>query len=134
MTNLFTSDPNAIQLVAQPKRDYFELIILDQITIKVRDFKIVTASYWTNEQILIFVSYSQTSQLSKLIVCLCLKQNLLMDALNSEQLKSQVKALLKAMTCHSILRWIEAKIEARGQEWGNNFASNCSMPTFKHID
>lgn len=59
LTKLFTLDPNAIKLVAQPKRDCFELIILDQITIKVRDFKIVAASFLTNEQILIFVSLSK---------------------------------------------------------------------------
>ena len=38
------------------KADCFNLHILDRVTIRIVDFKIQAASYWTNEQLQIFVS------------------------------------------------------------------------------
>ena len=69
-----------MRLVHGKTKDSFDLHLLEKINIKVRDFRIITASYWTNEQITIF--------------------NTLLGALDSNeaQLQHQVKILLKNIT------------------------------------
>ena len=57
-----------------------------------------------------------------------------MNVLNPEIIQVQIKTLLKLILSHSILRLIEAHIESIGQDWGRNFSSNCSLPTFKSIE
>lgn len=72
------------------------------VTIKVNKLQIETASFWTNDHILLF--------------------NKLLEGLGTTSLLTQqVKVFLKTMVFHSVFRAIESQVESHIQHWCSDF-------------